>query len=71
MICSFACRITSETIKAVVIGDFNNIIQSGKIPKVFKTGMLTLIHKKGKDPTLTTNYRGITVTSVWWIYEGL
>jgi hypothetical protein len=43
---------------------FNKIIQSGKIPKVFKTGILTPIHKKGKDPTLTTNYRGITVTSV-------
>ena len=43
---------------------FNKIIQSGKIPKVVKTGILTPIHKKGKDPTLTTNYRGITVTSV-------
>jgi hypothetical protein len=43
---------------------FNKIIQSGKIPKVFKTGILTPIHKKGNDPTLTTNYRSITVTSV-------
>ena len=43
---------------------FNKIIQSGKIPKVVKTGILTPIHKKGKDPTLTTNYRGITVRSV-------
>jgi hypothetical protein len=41
-------------------------MQSGKIPKVFKTGILTPIHKKGKEPTLTTNYRGInTVTSVF------
>ena len=47
-----------------IVNLFNKIIQSGKIPKVFKTGILTPIHKKGKDPTLTTNYRGITVTSV-------
>ena len=36
---------------------------TGEIPKVFKTGILTPLHKKGKDSTLPTNYRGITVTS--------
>ncbi|CAC5363410.1 unnamed protein product [Mytilus coruscus] len=42
---------------------FNNIMQTGEIPKVFKTGILTPVHRKGKDSTLPTNYRGITVTS--------
>ena len=37
---------------------------TGTIPDIFKTGILTPVHKKKKDPTLTTNYRGITVTSV-------
>ncbi|CAC5363398.1 unnamed protein product [Mytilus coruscus] len=37
--------------------------KTGEIPKVFKTGIMTPVHKKGKDSTLTTNYRGITVTS--------
>ena len=55
---------TGESIVPSIVNLFNKIIQSGKIPKVFKTGILTPIHKKGKDPTLTTNYRGITVTSV-------
>ena len=43
---------------------FNNIMQEGRIPNIFKTGIITPVHKKGKDPKLTTNYRGITVTSV-------
>ncbi|CAC5390135.1 unnamed protein product [Mytilus coruscus] len=38
-------------------------MQTGEIPKVFKTGIMTPVHKKGKDSTLPTNYRGITVTS--------
>ncbi|VDI70276.1 Hypothetical predicted protein [Mytilus galloprovincialis] len=38
-------------------------MQTGEIPKVFKTGILTPVHKKGTDSILPTNYRGITVTS--------
>ena len=37
---------------------------TGKVPSFFKTRILTPVHKKMKDPTFTTNYRGITVTSV-------
>jgi hypothetical protein len=44
-----------ESIVPSIVNLFNNIIQSGKIPKVFKTGILTPVHKKGKNPTLTTN----------------
>ena len=68
---SDGCTLTAEHFKYAgenivpsIVNLFSKIIQSGKIPKVFKTGILTPIHKKGKDPTLTTNYRGITVTSV-------
>ncbi|MCG8033679.1 MAG: endonuclease/exonuclease/phosphatase family protein [Candidatus Thiodiazotropha taylori] len=42
---------------------FNDILRSGSIPKSFKSGILTPVHKKDKDPTLLDNYRGITVTA--------
>jgi hypothetical protein len=48
-------KYAGESIVTSIVNLFNKIIQSGKIPKVFKTGILTSIHKKGKDPTLTTN----------------
>ena len=57
-------KYAGESIVPSIVNLFNKIIQSGKIQKVFKAGILTPIHKKGKDPTLTTNCRGITVTSV-------
>ena len=53
-----------ETILSELANFFNNIMATGKVPSFFKTGILTPVHKKLKDPTLTTNYRGITVTSV-------
>jgi hypothetical protein len=53
-----------ESIVLIIVNLFNKIIQSRRIPKVFKTRILTPIHKKGNYPTLTTNNRGITVTSV-------
>ncbi|CAC5418281.1 unnamed protein product [Mytilus coruscus] len=53
-----------------ILSLFNKIMQTGEIPKVFKTGIMTPVHKKGKDSTLPTNYRGITVTSALWkIFE--
>jgi hypothetical protein len=48
-------KYAGESIVTSIVNLFNKIIQSGKIPKVFKTGILTSIHKKGKDPTVTTN----------------
>ena len=35
-----------------------------QVPKVFKKGILTSIPKKGKDPHVLDNHRGITVTSI-------
>ena len=40
----------------------NAILQKREIPPSLKTGILTPILKKGKDKTLPTSYRGITVT---------
>ncbi|CAC5422704.1 unnamed protein product [Mytilus coruscus] len=52
-----------RSISPNIVSLFNNIMQTGEIPKVFKTGILTPVHKKGKDSTLPTNYREINVTS--------
>lgn len=43
---------------------FNQIFLEGKVAQSFKTGVITPIPKKSKDPMLTENYRGITVTSI-------
>ena len=40
----------------------NAILQKREVPPSLKTGILTPILKKGKDKTLPTSYRGITVT---------
>ena len=34
------------------------------MPESFKSGILTPVHKKDKDPTSVDNYRGITVTAI-------
>ncbi|MES9879262.1 MAG: reverse transcriptase domain-containing protein [Sedimenticola sp.] len=47
-----------------IVTIFNMILETKTIPDVFKSGVLTPIHKKGKDARLVDNYRGITVTSV-------
>ena len=44
---------------------FNKILSDKKIPSVFKTGLITPVLKKGKDPKLLEHYRGITVTSIF------
>ena len=40
------------------------IVNTKHIPEQFKSGLLHPIHKKGKDASLFSNYRGITVTSL-------
>ena len=42
----------------------NYILQTGYVPKQLKEGVLTPVLKKEKDPSLPTNYRGITVLSI-------
>ncbi|MES9880670.1 MAG: reverse transcriptase domain-containing protein [Sedimenticola sp.] len=39
------------------------ILNSGRIPKILKTGVVTPVHKK-KDTTNPNNYRGISVSTV-------
>ncbi|KAK3097352.1 hypothetical protein FSP39_008944 [Pinctada imbricata] len=39
------------------------ILESKEIPQQFQCGVIHPIHKRGKDASLCTNYRGITVSS--------
>ena len=57
-------KYAGKFIISLIVNLFNSIMRKGETPETFKTGVLTPVHKKGKDPSLTTNYRGITVTSV-------
>ena len=41
----------------------NYILQTGYVSKQLKEGVLTPVLKKDKDPSLPTNYRGITFYS--------
>ena len=51
---------------------FNQILEDGEIPEIFKTGYITPVHKKGKNEKLVENYRGITVASIFGkIFEKL
>ena len=43
---------------------FNQILQSKTVPGAFKSGILTPVLKKSKDPTVLDNYRGISVTPI-------
>ncbi|VDI42011.1 Hypothetical predicted protein [Mytilus galloprovincialis] len=47
----------------------NNIFYTKHVPEVIKKGLLTPVHKKDKDPTIPSNYRGITVISIISINE--
>ncbi|MES9879579.1 MAG: reverse transcriptase family protein [Sedimenticola sp.] len=53
-----------DTISPYLTQVFNTIITEETVPEIFKTGILTPVPKKGKDPKHTENYRGITVTAV-------
>lgn len=39
----------------------NDILTTSSIPPSFRKGRLVLLHKEGKDPSLTSSYRPITV----------
>jgi hypothetical protein len=43
---------------------FNTILKDKQIPDIFKTGIVTPVLKKGKNPMSMDNYRGIAVTPV-------
>ena len=42
----------------------NNIFDTGEIPDILKTGLLTPVYKKKGEKTHSVNYRGITVLPV-------
>lgn len=44
---------------------FNRILQKGSFPDMLKSGVLTPVLKKSKNPALLDNYRGITVTPIF------
>ena len=47
----------------IVLPFLITLLRNGEIPKSFKSGILTPVHKKDKDPTSLDNYRGITVSA--------
>lgn len=48
-----------------IVNIINQILKEKEVPQVLKEGILTPVHKKGKDKCYPANYRGITVTSIF------
>ena len=42
----------------------NSVMGSGHLPPALQQGYIIPIHKKGRDPLSTDNYRGITITPI-------
>ena len=55
---------SSEIFIEDITTTFNQILESRTVPESFKTGILTPVLKKSKDPTNLDNYRGISVTPI-------
>jgi len=55
-------KYASEQIAPFICECINAIFSKLDIPSSLKSGLLTPVLKKGKDPTTPGNYRGITVT---------
>lgn len=55
---------SGNTLISEITDIFNSILTEKCVPQHFKTGILTPVLKKSKDPTNLDNYRGITVTPV-------
>ena len=55
---------SSETFIEDITMVFNQILESRTVPEAFKSGILTPVLKKAKDPSILDNYRGITVTPI-------
>ena len=51
-----------EEVTPALTDIINAIFRRAEIPEELKTGILTPVLKKGKEKTIPTNYRGITVT---------
>ena len=57
-------KYSGETLLPTLVAIFNDIVRTKTVPEVFKSGIITPVHKKGKDPGKMDNYRGITVSSI-------
>ena len=51
-------------ISDIITDMFNQIFHEKTVPESFKTGIVTPVLKKSKDPTILDNYRCITVTPI-------
>lgn len=52
-------KLALDNLKAL----FNKVVKTGYYPKLWKSGIITMIHKKKKPDQLTTSYRPICLTS--------
>ncbi|MES9881858.1 MAG: reverse transcriptase family protein [Sedimenticola sp.] len=57
-------KCAGKTVLPIITLFFNQILEEKKMPDGFRTGIVTPIQKKGKDPTHMGNYRGITISSI-------
>ena len=55
---------TLSHVLPLLVTVFNDIVSNCEVPVSFKSGILTSVHKKDKDPTSVDNYRCITVTAI-------
>ena len=46
-----------------LVSIFNTSLQTGKVPSIWKQGVVTALYKKG-NKNLASNYRAITLTSI-------
>ena len=61
----------SSNLVTFLTDTFNILLESRKIPDMFKSGVVTPVLKKPKDPTNLDNYRGITVTPIGKLVESI
>ena len=57
-------KYSGTVLLAAIATVFNEILRTKIIPDAFKSGIITPVHKKGKDPCKMDNCRGITVSSI-------
>ena len=57
-------KFSPDSVSFYLADIMNYILRTGYVPRQLKEGVLTPVLKIDKDPTLPTNYRGITVLSI-------
>ena len=59
----FVLKNLAATLSKPLLSIFNTSLQTGKVPSIWKQGVVTAIFKKG-NKNLAANYRAITLTSI-------